>query len=116
MGSSAWEYRRLYSKDCNDKFPCYKHETRYSIYGEPVCKREYKSVERAFYNIKNLWRYIVKTEVLVLAIKGLKYMLEDLSLYIYRDISFINDFIIYISIRSHIIFLVDYPVIWKLKK
>ena len=54
MGSNIREYRRLYSRDCNDKFLYHKYETRYPIHNEPVYRREYKSVEKIFYNVKKL--------------------------------------------------------------
>ncbi len=54
MGSNAREYRRLCSKDCNDKLLCYRYETRYPIHNEPVCGKEYKSVEKTSYSIKKL--------------------------------------------------------------
>ena len=66
--------------------------------------------------MKNLWRYITEIVKLVLIIGRLEYILEDLNLYIYREISFADDLIIYISIGGHVVFLVGCPVIWKSKK
>ncbi len=64
-----------------------------------------------FVVLKNLWKYIVEIEEFALAIGRLEYILEDLSLYIYGDISFTDNLIMCVSIRSYIIFLAGYLVI-----
>ena len=66
--------------------------------------------------LKNLWRYIVKTAEFILIIEGFEYILEDLSLYIYRDVSFADDLMTYISIGNHVVFLAGCLITWKLKK
>jgi len=66
--------------------------------------------------LKNLWRYIAEIEEFALIIGGLKYILEDLDLYVYRNASFTDDLITYMSIGGHIAFLAGCPVTWKSKK
>jgi len=65
--------------------------------------------------LKNLWRYIVKTEDLAIVIKG-DYTLEDLDLYTYGDTSFTDDLITRMSTGGHVVFLAGCPVTWKSKK
>ena len=65
--------------------------------------------------LKHLWRYITKTKSLSLYTSRYQYIF-NLYLYIYSDTSFVNDLLIRVSIRSHIVFLAGCPIIWKSKK
>jgi len=58
----------------------------------------------------------VETIEFALIIRGFEYILEDLGLYIYGDINFVDDFIIYMSIGGYIVFLAGCLIIWKSKK
>ncbi len=73
-------------------------------------------LKKYFIILKNLWKYIAEIKKFILIIKRFEYILENLSLYIYRDTNFTNDLIICVSTGNHIVFLAGCLVIWKLKK
>ena len=65
--------------------------------------------------LKYMWRYIAGTKSLGLRVGGRQYI-SNLHLYIYGDVSFIDDLFTRVFIRGHVVFLADCPIIWKSRK
>ncbi len=65
--------------------------------------------------LKHLWRYMAETKSLGLRAGGRQYIF-NLYLYVYGDVSFVDDLFTRVFTGGYMVFLTGYPIIWKSRK